>query len=314
MKIVVTGATGHLGVYVVDELARRGHDVVAMSRSGARPLPPFAATVGQGSVRGVTLEVDVDEAVEIVARELGPDVALVHLAAWHPPATARTTAEDRARLLQTNVYGTMRVLEAARRSRAGCSSVVYASTFEVYGEPEGPGEVTEQTRVTPITDYGATKLSGEDHLLAFAFEEKTRVVALRMPAIYGPGETTSRALPNFLRAVARGERPTIFGDGEDLRDQLHGRDAALAVLRALESGASGIFNIADGEAHSILELARTAMKLGGLAGEPERRPAEKKRIDFHMSIEAARRELGFSPAIALEDGMREELAWLRSVG
>jgi nucleoside-diphosphate-sugar epimerase len=212
--------------------------------------------------------------------------------------------------MAANVYGTMRVLEAARLRPTAC--VVYASTFEVYGLPEGPGPVDESARLNPVSDYGATKLAGEDHLLAFAYEERTRVVALRMPAIYGPGEITSRALPNFLRQVARGERPRVLGTGADLRDQLHVRDASLAVERALFGEASGIFNVADGAAHSIAELARTAMQVAGMSGEPEQAPSQKPGYDFHMSIDKARRELGFEPGVRLAEGMAEQLAWLRS--
>jgi nucleoside-diphosphate-sugar epimerase len=213
--------------------------------------------------------------------------------------------------LEVNVHGTMRVLEAARRSVGGVKAVVYASSFEVYGLPEKPGPVTEDARLNPITDYGATKLSGEDHLFAFAYEEKARVVALRLPAIYGPGEHTPRALPNFLRAVARGERPKIYGDGGDLRDQIHGSDAALAVERALLSDASGIFNIADGEPHSIREFAENALRISGLGGMPEVLPVARPRYDFHMSIDKARAELSFEPRVRLLDGMKEELEWLR---
>ncbi len=79
---------------------------------------------------------------------------------------------------------------------------------------------------------------------------------------------------------------------------------------AIESQASGIFNIADGERHSILQLAELAMQAAGMAGTPERSPADKPSYDFHMSIERARRELGFAPRTTLLEGMREQLAWL----
>jgi nucleoside-diphosphate-sugar epimerase len=135
-------------------------------------------------------------------------------------------------------------------------------------------------------------------------------VAMRLPAIYGPGERTPRALPNFLRAVARGERPVVYGDGADLRDQIHVRDAASAIALAVGGSAEGIFNVADGAPHSIIELARVALSLAGLGGEPEFRPRAKPRRDFHMRIERARAELGYAPAIALQAGMAEELAWI----
>lgn len=311
MKAVITGATGHLGRYTTALLAERGYEVVAASRSGALPEQPFGQR-GARATRAIQLDITSDAAIDILAQELGPDVALVHLAAWHPPATANTGPGDRAQLLESNVFGTMRVLDAARRSRRGVGVVVYASTFEVYGVPEAPGPVNEHARLNPVSDYGATKLSGEDHLFAFAFEEKTRAVALRFPAIYGPGEETPRALPNFLRAVARGQRPTIFGDGEDLRDQIHAWDAALAVDLAISSGQSGIYNVADGRPHSIRELAETALRVAGVSGAPEVRPREKPRMDFHMDIRKAASELGFKPGVDLTTGMREQLEWLRS--
>lgn len=311
-KFVVTGATGHLGRSVVQQLAELG-EVVAASRSGALPQPPYGEQAA-ARIRPLALDIASDAAVEALRHELDEHTALVHLAAWHPPRTAGTTAEDRAQLLEVNVHGTMRVLEAARRRGqvGGASCVVYASTFEVYGIPERSGPVEETDRLNPITDYGATKLSGEDHLLAFAYEERTRVVALRFPAIYGPGELTARALPNFLRSVERGERPRVAGPGTDLRDQIHVRDAAAAVVRAVTSEATGIFNAADGQRHDIAALAATALAAAGMTGAPEQLPADKPTYDFHMSIAKVRTELGFVPRVSLLDGMKEQLAWLRA--
>lgn len=288
MKVVVTGASGHVGATAVRLLETRGHQVRGFSSS--------------------SLDLTKDESVATLAQALEGGAALVHLAAWHPPATAATTAADRRKLVDVNVMGTMRALEAAGRARA--SVVVYASTFEVYGTPE-KSPIDEDHPTRPLTDYGATKLSGEDHLCAFAHEEKIRVVALRMPAVYGPGEDTPRLLPNCLAKVARGERPVIEGDGGDLRDQLYVDDAALAIALALEKDASGIFNVADGAEHSVAEVARTAMKVAGMSGEPEIAPRRKPRLDYHMTISKAARELGFAAQVTLEEGMRRQLETLR---
>jgi UDP-glucose 4-epimerase len=307
--VIVTGATGHVGRYVIDELAHAGFDVVAAARSGAQPRSPFGAT--PVPVRTLALDVAEDAAVALLADALVPGAAIVHLAGWHPPATAASTAGDRRALIETNVLGTMRVLDAAR-AHGAVDVVVYASTFEIYGLPGRAGPVTEDSPTQPITDYGATKLAGEDHLFAFAAETGIRGVALRLPAVYGPGERVARALPNFVRRVGAGERPVIQGEGRDRRDQIHARDAARAIACALAAGATGAYNVSDGIPHSILELARTAMQVAGMAGEPERRPAEKPPLDFHMAIDRARRALGFTPAVKLADGMAEQLAWVRS--
>lgn len=308
MRIVVTGATGHLGRYAVARLVRAGHDVVAVSRSGALPEPPFGEEAAL-SVQALAVDLGEESAVTALGAGVGRADALVHLAAWHPPATASTDARDRPRLMDDNVLGTMRALDAARTM--GVEVVVYASTFEVYGDVSTV-PVTEGARVRPLTDYGATKLAGEDHLISFGYEEGVRVVALRFPAIYGPGETTPRALPNFLKAVARGEAPAIFGDGGDLRDQVHARDAARAIELALVGGASGIFNIADGRPHSVADLAAATLAAAGLELHVRRLPREKERRDYHLSIDKARRELGFEPEVELASGMAEQLAWLRA--
>jgi UDP-glucose 4-epimerase len=314
MKVVVTGATGHLGRYLVHRLAADGHEVIAASRSGGLPAPPFREIARPGRVRPLAVDLQTDAALPLLAPELGPQIAVVHLAAWHPPATASTGPVERRRLLEVNVHGTLRLLEAVRRA-GGAHCVVYASTFEVYAELEaGRGEISESSRRAPRTDYGATKLCGEDHCLVFTDEEKVRTISLRIPAVYGPGERTPRALPNFLHAVARGERPIVHGDGTDLRDQLHVRDAAQALALAITADTGGAVNIADGAPHTIAELAHTAMEVADMAGAPVFQPRIKPRCDYHMNIARARAELGFRPAITLRAGMAEQLAWIRAGG
>lgn len=302
--VVVTGATGHLGRHVLRALATLGHSIVATSRSGLRPQE-LSATHGLTSC---SLDLDDDESVGALARLLSPGAVLIHLAALHPPSTATTGPQERASLIETNVLGTMRALEAARS--AGTKHVVYASSFEVYGEPLA--SVIDETHPTrPLTDYGATKLAGEDHLDAFCQEQDATGVSLRLPAIYGPGETTQRALPNFLRAVASGQRPIVHGDGQDHRALLHVRDAAQAVVRAMGARTRLRVNVSDGQPHTILSLAYAAMVAAGMNGEPAFSPRSKPRRDYVLSTALARGQLGFQPAVSLHEGVQEQLAWLK---
>ena len=184
MKVVVTGATGHLGTYVVPALASGGHDVLAVSRSGAPPrLPGVHASVT--AVRTLAVDIRFDEAVAPLETELGAEVALVHLAAWRPRDTEAIGKAARRELLAVNVCGTMRVLDAARRA-GGARVVVFPST-----------------RADPLKDYAVSKLAGEDHVVSFGAEEGVRIAVLRLPALIHP--------PDAARAVQRAITEEICG-------------------------------------------------------------------------------------------------------
>jgi nucleoside-diphosphate-sugar epimerase len=198
MRVLVTGATGQLGEELVARLLEGGHEVVAVSRSGACAHP-------HGRLESLRLDLAREDAVARLQPHLRPDSAIVHLAASKP--LAPTGAEQRAALLEQNVFGTLRVLEAARRERGGASVVVYACDAEVYGSSR-PGELLdEEAFLRPASDYAASKLSGEDHLFAFEFEEQVRCVSLRFGSFYGSGTRRPGLFPDLLAACARRVRP-----------------------------------------------------------------------------------------------------------
>ena len=125
-------------------LRRRRARARRLRRRGGVPQRSFAAPpFGGGAdalkgVRPLALDVATDDAVAMLADALPAAAAIVHLAGWHPPATAASTAADRRGLIETNVLGTQRVLDAAR-ARGSVDVVVYASSFEIYGIPGAPG-------------------------------------------------------------------------------------------------------------------------------------------------------------------------------
>jgi nucleoside-diphosphate-sugar epimerase len=311
MKALITGITGHLGRYLVNMLAQQSWQISGIGRS--ETMPP-SWKVNETDCQEVIpvnyhqADICSNDSISVLSNLLDEETVLFHLAAWLPPSTAHTTSEDRQKLIATNVMGTMRVLEAARISKPRC--VVIASTVEVYGDTES-SLITEEHATYPLNDYGATKLSSEHHGLAYAYEEKVTVNCLRFPAIYGPGENVSRALPNFLKTVAKGERPTIHGDGEDTRDLIFGTDAAQACLLAAQAPQSGTYNINDGQPHSIRSMAEIAMRIAKLDGTPQFVQQEKPARKVHMDSSKAKEKLGFQPLVTLEQGMRWQWSWLK---
>jgi nucleoside-diphosphate-sugar epimerase len=307
MKAVVTGASGFLGAHVVQRLAAAGWEVVAASRSGA--VPAFSAPASNRAVRGLAVDLASDDSVSVLSAELGSDVALVHLAArWAGGADA---SAERRELMSVNVLGSLRAFEAAR-GRA--SAVVYASTCEVYGASSVPRPLTEADAVSPDSDHAVTKLTGEDHLFAFAEEQKQRGVALRFAPLYGRGARDGQGVSAYVHAVARGELPTLHGSGAETLDALHVSDAALAVELALSREVSGIFNVSDGSAHSARRVAELALRMAELRAEPVHLPDSVDRSHPGLDIARARSALGFASQMTLERGMGDQLLGLQSQG
>lgn len=154
-RVVVTGATGRVGRLLVPMLAGGGHDVVAVPRA---------------------VDLARDAAIAELADWLRPGDVLVHLAALHPADPAATTFADLRALIDVNVLGTMRLLDACRTAHP--AKIVFPSTMDVYPETIQP-DVDGRPRTAPRHDFAATKLAGEDHLRSFQAEEGVPFTALR---------------------------------------------------------------------------------------------------------------------------------------
>jgi UDP-glucose 4-epimerase len=303
MKVIVTGALGHLGLHVVERLLAGGHQVVAASRSGSVPRAPSGALL-TGALQALSLEIGDESAVSALRSELTPGSALVHLAAYRPAGI--THVSDRERLLALNTHGTLRVLEAARSTPSGPHAVIYACDAEVYG-PSEPGEpLTEESPLRPATDYAASKLSGEDHLFAFEFEEQTRCVSLRLGALYGSGRRTPDFLSSLLLPGARRAPLKVQAHAGEVRARVHVRDAALAIERALLGSAQGRFNVADGHAQTFEQEVRLALEIAGAPDSVSFEDPGTRPLQLVLDLRRAREELGFCAQSSLADGLREE--------
>jgi UDP-glucose 4-epimerase len=301
MRAIVTGGAGFIGSHVAEALVARGDDVHVLDNlsSGKRENVPAGAELHVGDIR------EPDAAFEAARPEL-----VFHLAAQ---ASVSVSVARPAFDAEVNVLGTVAVLEGARRHGA---QVVFSSTGgAIYGECETPA--TEGWERRPLSPYGTSKLAGEEYLAAWNRLYGTRHVALRYGNVYGPrqdphGEAGVVAI--FLRAIADGRRPTIFGDGSQQRDYVYAGDVARATLAATKLG-GGVLNVATGRPTSVLELVDAMRRATGLDIDPEHGP--ERLGDLQRSLldpSLAERELGWRPETALEDGLRETWQFFSTAG
>src|SRR5207245_1550813 len=208
------------------------------------------------------------------------------------------------------VAGTVKVLEAARK--AGVERVVLASSCAAYGDaPEQPKH--EGLPPRPISPYAVQKVAGELYAQTYTRAYGLPCVALRFFNVYGPRQDPkseyAAAVPRFVTRLLSGERPVVFGDGQQTRDFVHVSDVVRAnLLAATAKDAPGeIVNVASGRSASLLELIaliRQAIGVQAAHLEPEHQPARAGDLRASSAdLTKARQVLGYEPRVALADGL-----------
>jgi UDP-glucose 4-epimerase len=214
---------------------------------------------------------------------------------------------------QINMLGTLNVLESARQ--LGVRKVVFSSSAGIFGELKTV-PIREDHPAEPDTPYGASKLGAEKMCLAYAKLYPVECVCLRYFNVYGVNQrydAYGNVIPIFAHRALRGQPLVIYGDGEQTRDFINVRDVAMANYRAaLARGVSGAFNIASGTRVTINELASMLTAAGGLKVATEHAPPRKGDVRHSLAdVSAARSAFGFDPAVALEPGLKQYMAWAR---
>jgi nucleoside-diphosphate-sugar epimerase len=309
--IAVTGASGHLGQWVVARLTQLGFEVLCISRSPIN-FPRIPELVWERPVHTLVCDITDPVSVEACSQQLCEVETFVHLAGYVPDDTARNTPEDAASTLHANVLGSIHLLKALSNSTR-LSSLVYASTFEVYGGPRRI-PIDEDHPTQPFGYYGASKLAVEKFVSLFSLDRGVPACSLRFSAIYGPGDRLKRAIGNFVRAAASGEELVVQGDGFDLRELVYAGDAAEAVVLAIQKRPSCVINIASGIGYTINEIADTVLRVDDDKVRLVHRERVKERTDYVMTIDRARDLLDWRPSTSIEEGVRAQLGWVRACG
>ena len=331
-KYLVTGGAGFIGSNYVHRLLERGEHVVIydnLSRSGSRAnLSWLQDSFGKQAIQLVVG--DVIEAAPLAAAAREADV-VVHLAGQVAVTTSVSNPRDD---FEANALGTFNALEAARLS--GVNPVfIYASTNKVYGEMEEVKIVEEATRwryadlmhgcpeTQPLdfhSPYGCSKGTGDQYARDYARIYGLRSVVLRQSCIYGPrqfGMEDQGWLAWMIIAAVTGRQITIYGDGKQVRDVLHVDDlldAYDAAIARIDSVKGRVYNIGGGPPNVLAVWAEFGPLLEKMLGKKidvsraDWRPGDQR--VFYADIRRAQHELGWSPRIGLEDGIRSLSEWI----
>jgi UDP-glucose 4-epimerase len=305
MRCLVTGGAGFIGSHTVEELVRRGHDVVALDDLSTGKSANLAAC--RSKIRWIQDSIVNLDAVREACRGLN---CVIHLAAQ---TSVPRSIEDPIETHQINVTGTLNVLVAARDAKV--RRVVFASSCAVYGKTSAL-PIRENSSLAPISPYGISKQVGEAYGRVFQELYGLEFVALRYFNVFGPrqdpGSPYSGVLSLFNAAMLAGTQPTVHGDGEQSRDFVYVENVAAANLLAAEAeGAPGIsINVGTGNRHT---LNQTLAYLGKIAGRPSAAKYAAAREgdirDSQADIGLAQKMLGYHPRVEFEEGLKRTWEW-----
>ena len=307
MRVLVTGGAGFIGSHIVDVYIANGHDVAVVDNlaSGPRANLNPAARLYEVDIRDA-------EAIGRVFEAERPDV-VSHQAAQ---ASVRVSMENPRLDAEINVLGSLNVLEACRQW--GVRKLIYAGTGgATVGEPRYL-PVDEEHPVQPLSPYGADKHAVEHYCDLYRHNFGLDTTILRYANVYGPRQNPrgeAGVIAAFARRMLAGEEPIVNGSGEQERDYVYVSDVARINLLALGGGSGRLYNVGTGVCTSVNELFDRIAAIVGYSRPRRHGPGLSGEVfRIMVTCERAQAELGWTPAVALDEGLRLTVESLRAAG
>ncbi|MEY2548708.1 MAG: UDP-glucuronate 4-epimerase [Verrucomicrobiota bacterium] len=311
MRILVTGGAGFIGSHLVDKLLATGHEVSILDDFNDFYDPQIkraniAGVAGEVAIHRVDLR---DSAAVDLLFHREKFEAIVHLAAR---AGVRPSISQPQLYYDTNVSGTLHLLEAARRT--GIERVVFASSSSVYGIcKEVP--FSEDFHLTQtISPYAATKVAGEFLCSTYSHLYQMRIVALRFFTVYGARQRPDLAIHQFTRKIDAGQPIDQFGDGTTRRDYTYIDDIIQGVMAALDYTGPlyDLFNLGESETIQLKELIAAIESALGKKAKINQLPEQPGDVPLTCAdISKARKLLGYNPTTPLSAGLPKFVEWFR---
>ncbi len=307
-RILVTGGAGFLGSHLCDRLIKDGADVLCVDNFFTGSKRNISHLIGNPDFEVIRHDVTFPLYVEVDR--------IYNLAC---PASPVHYQFDPVQTTKTSVHGAINMLGLAKRVKA---RILQASTSEVYGDPEVHPQTEEYWgRVNPIgirSCYDEGKRCAETLFFDYLRQHQLEIKVMRIFNTYGPRmhPQDGRVVSNFIVQALQGHDITIYGDGQQTRSFCYVDDLIEGMVRLMNSRIdfTGPVNIGNPGEFTMLELAEKIIRLVGSHSKlvykplPEDDPKQRQ-----PDIALAREELGWTPTVSLEDGLKETIAYFRKL-
>ena len=311
-SVLVTGGAGFLGSYLCDVLVKLGARVTCIDNFSSGTRDNIHHLVGLNNFRliehDISQPVFFDKKIDVV----------MHLASRASPFEF---ARFPIQIMKANTLGTWVALGIAKENNA---RLVYASSSEIYGDPDSANIPTPETYwgnvnpVGPRSCYDEAKRAGEAFTNAYRIEHGLDTRVLRIFNTFGPrmrpGDLYGRVIPRFIDQALGGRPLTVFGDGTQTRSFSYVSDTVEGIIKAtwMDEASGEVLNLGSGVETQIIDLAKMILELTGSASEIEFHPLpiddpRRRRPD----ISKARNLLGWEPKSSLKQGLKKTIKWFK---
>ncbi len=309
-RYLVTGAAGFIGSKVAEFLASDGHEVIAVDNFNdaydVRIKRWRAAKIK--SLPGLSLyEQDICDlaGLERLLQGSQPVDAVFNLAAR---AGVQPSVRDPWIYLETNAKGTVNLLELCRAH--SIPKFILASTSSLYGTRNAMPFREDADTDHPLSPYAASKKAAETIAFSYHFLYGLDVTVFRYFTVYGPAGRPDMSLFRFCQWIAEGRPLRLYGDGSFTRDFTFVDDIARGTILGLQPAGYEIFNLGNDQPHSMMDAIRILEKLIGKQALIDYLPVQT--VDMPATwadISKARKVLGWSPQISIQDGLKRLVEW-----
>src|SRR3989440_5185612 len=314
-SILITGGAGFIGSHLVDRLMSEGDWRITVVDDfndfydSAIKRANIASHLADPNFKSIEADIRDYEALKSIFRESAFD-CIVHLAAR---AGVRPSLKEPRLYVETNVNGTLNLLELARRD--GVKQFVFGSSSSVYGINAKVPFSESDPIFNPISPYAATKAAGELICHSYTHLYDMRIVCLRFFTVYGARQRPDLAIHKFAKLISAGKPIPVFGNGMTRRDYTYIDDIIAGVRAAIDYDQSNyeIINLGESRTVELRELISLLEDALDRQAQIDRQPTQPGDVpQTYADISKARRLLNYNPQTPIESGIKKFIQWFQS--
>jgi len=316
LKTLVSGVAGFIGSHLAERLIKEGFDVIGLD-SFEDYYPKWIKEKNIESLlkspKFTFLETNLLSDDLWNSSPLASNLKEIDYI-FHQAAQAgvrRSWGKDFQIYTRNNILITQKLLEITKD--LNIKKFIYASSSSVYGDVES-FPIKETATVKPLSPYGVSKLAGENLCQLYHKNFNVPITCLRYFTVYGPRQRPDMAFHKFIKALIKNEKIHIYGSGKQTRDFTYISDVIKATLLALNAPSGEVFNIGGGNKIGLMDALSLIEALIGKKAKIKKMDAQKG--DVHSTwadIKKANSLLGYKSKILLEEGLKEEILWIKEI-